>query len=135
MKTKAYTVWKETVIFYLGGMFYCLTELLWRGWTHGSMFLLGGLCFYLVGGLDRHFRISILAQIVLGALIGVVVGGRMFGVGGILAAIPGVAILDFSYHDLFLPWLERRRDLKDMDETNGEAPVIDAADMDENADL
>ena len=61
MKSKAYTVWKETVIFYLGGMFYCLTELLWRGWTHGSMFLLGGL--------DRRFRISILTQIVLGALI------------------------------------------------------------------
>lgn len=69
MKSKAYIVWKETVIFYLGGMFYCLTELLWRGWTHGSMFLLGGLCFYVVGGLDRRFRISVLAQIVLGALI------------------------------------------------------------------
>ena len=67
MKSKLYTVWKETVIFYLGGMFYCLTELLWRGWTHGSMFLLGGLCFYLVGGLDRRFRMPILAQIVLGA--------------------------------------------------------------------
>ncbi len=42
-------------------------------------------------------------------LIGVVVGGRMFGVLGILLAIPGVAIIDFVYRDYFLPWLEKRR--------------------------
>ena len=40
MKKKLYKLWQETVIFYLGGMFYCGVELLWRGWTHGSMFLL-----------------------------------------------------------------------------------------------
>ena len=41
-------------------------------------------------------------------LIGVIVGGRMFGLVGILCAIPGVAILDFAYTERFLPWLERR---------------------------
>lgn len=31
-------------------------ELLWRGWSHGSMFLVGGLCFLLLGKLPRcHF--------------------------------------------------------------------------------
>lgn len=69
MKTKLWRLWRETVIFYLGGMFYCAVELLWRGWTHGSMFLLGGLCFYLVGGLNRRFSIPILWQMLLGALI------------------------------------------------------------------
>lgn len=28
-------------------------ELLWRGWSHGSMFLAGGSCFLLLGKLDQ----------------------------------------------------------------------------------
>ena len=28
-------------------------ELLWRGWTHGSMFLAGGSCFLLLGKLNK----------------------------------------------------------------------------------
>ena len=69
MKAKLYHLWQESVIFYLGGMFYCGVELLWRGWTHGSMFLLGALCFYLVGGLNRRFQMPVLAQMLLGAVI------------------------------------------------------------------
>lgn len=38
---------------YLGGMAYSGLELLWRGRTHGSMFVLGGVCFVLIGGLGR----------------------------------------------------------------------------------
>lgn len=45
--------WKLSLLFYLGGMCYSALELLWRGFTHWSMFLLGGLCFVLVGNLKR----------------------------------------------------------------------------------
>lgn len=69
MRKTLYTLWQETVIFYLGGMFYCGVELLWRGWTHGSMFLLGAVCFYLVGSLDRRWHLPVVWQMVLGALI------------------------------------------------------------------
>ena len=45
-------------------------------------------------------------------LIGIIVGGRMFGVVGILFAIPAVAILDFTYKNYFLnkieEWKEKR---------------------------
>ena len=41
---------KTAVLFYLGGTAYMFLEFLWRGRSHGSMFLLGGLCFLLVGG-------------------------------------------------------------------------------------
>ena len=41
-------------------------------------------------------------------LVGVIVGGRAFGVVGILLAIPGVAILDFLHREYLLPWLEAR---------------------------
>lgn len=46
-------IWKKTVLFYLGGCMYLVLELLWRGWSHGSMFLAGGTCFLLIGHLGE----------------------------------------------------------------------------------
>lgn len=46
-------IWKLCFLFYLGGMCYAGLELLWRGFSHGSMFVLGGICFVLVGNLKR----------------------------------------------------------------------------------
>lgn len=40
-------------------------------------------------------------------LVGIVAGGKMFGVIGILLAIPMVAIIDMLYHDFFLPFMEK----------------------------
>jgi predicted PurR-regulated permease PerM len=42
-------------------------------------------------------------------LICIIVGGRMFGVVGILIAIPFAAISDFIFREYFIPWLKRRR--------------------------
>ncbi len=53
-------------------------------------------------------------------LIGVIVGGNMFGVVGILLAIPVVAILDLTYSSYFLPWLENRRKTADSSAAVGE---------------
>lgn len=45
-------------------------ELLWRGWSHGSMFLAGGLCFLLIGHLnDVRPRLPLLPRAAAGALI------------------------------------------------------------------
>ena len=41
-------------------------------------------------------------------IVSIVVGGNIFGVVGILLAIPFAAILDFVYKEAFLPWLEAR---------------------------
>lgn len=41
-------------------------------------------------------------------LVGIVAGGRMFGVIGILLAIPMIAIIDMLYHDFFLPFMEKQ---------------------------
>ena len=61
-------IWKTAVLFYLGGSAYMMLEFLWRGRSHGSMFLLGGLCFLLVGGvLGRATRIPLAMRLVLGA--------------------------------------------------------------------
>lgn len=45
--------WKNILLFLVGGLGYVGLECLWRGWSHGSMFLAGGSCFLLLGKLDR----------------------------------------------------------------------------------
>ena len=46
-------IWKNTVLFCLGGMGYVGLELLWRRRSHGSMFVLGGACFLALGALRK----------------------------------------------------------------------------------
>ncbi|MCR4896044.1 MAG: AI-2E family transporter [Lachnospiraceae bacterium] len=47
-------------------------------------------------------------------LITVIVGGRMFGIPGILLAIPFAAIFTFVYEEVILPWFVEKRDLREM---------------------
>ena len=44
---------KNGALFCVGGWGYMGLEFLWRGYSHGSMFLAGGVCFLLLGGLSR----------------------------------------------------------------------------------
>jgi hypothetical protein len=44
---------KQIILFILGGLGYMGLECLWRGWSHGSMFLAGGSCFLLLGKLEN----------------------------------------------------------------------------------
>lgn len=45
-------LWRSAILCYIGGMSYVLLELLWRGWSHPSMFLVGGICFVLIGEIN-----------------------------------------------------------------------------------
>ena len=87
-------IWKTMVIFYFGGMLYLGLELLWRGWSHGSMFILGGLCFLLIGLLDKVFpRMPVLAQMLAGT--GIILAVELYG-GMILNRWLGWAVWDYS---------------------------------------
>lgn len=46
---------KPSVLFAIGGALYILIELLWRGRTHWTMFIVGGICFVLVGLINEVF--------------------------------------------------------------------------------
>lgn len=60
---------KELVIGAIGGSTYVVVELLWRGRSHVSMFLLGGLCFWLIGRLDRREPVPVVVQACQGACL------------------------------------------------------------------
>ena len=40
---------KHLILGTIGGLIYVLLELIWRGYSHWTMFLLGGTCFILLG--------------------------------------------------------------------------------------
>lgn len=42
-------------------------------------------------------------------LIAIIVFGRVFGIIGVLLAIPFAAIIDFTYREVFIVWLEKRK--------------------------
>ncbi|MCI5605504.1 MAG: hypothetical protein ACI4C7_08095 [Clostridia bacterium] len=62
---------KYFILFSLGGIFYIIIELLWRGYSHWSMFILGGLCFVLIGVINEFytFDIPLFIQMLIGAFI------------------------------------------------------------------
>lgn len=43
-------------LFAVGGLAYTAVELLWRRRTHPSMFVVGGLCFHLIGRIHARFH-------------------------------------------------------------------------------
>lgn len=46
---------KPSALFGVGGVLYILIELMWRGRTHWTMFIVGGICFLLVGLINEIF--------------------------------------------------------------------------------
>ena len=46
-------------------------------------------------------------------LVFLVVGGKIWGVPGVLLAIPLAAILTYIYNEIVLPWLKERKIVKD----------------------
>lgn len=45
---------KGLVLFLIGGATYALLEVIWRGYTHVTMFVLGGVLFILLGALNEN---------------------------------------------------------------------------------
>ena len=60
---------EKSAMFLLGGVGYVSLELVWRGWSHFSMFLAGGSCFLLLGRLDKVKKLPLWCRGVLGSVI------------------------------------------------------------------
>ena len=71
-------------------------ETLWRGYSHVSMFILGGLCFILIGLISEHyfkFQKNIIKQMVISSLI-ITALELVFGL--VLNVRLGLGIWDYS---------------------------------------
>ena len=78
----------------LGGLLYILVELIWRGYSHWTMVLLGGVCFVLIGLLDEiQQKPPVLLQMLQGASI---VTFLEFITGCVLNLWLGLGVWDYS---------------------------------------
>lgn len=62
----------EGILFLIGGRLYTWIEIIWRGWTHWTMFYMGGGCFVIMGLINEHmlpWSMPLLWQAVLSACI------------------------------------------------------------------
>lgn len=90
-------MFKHLIIFSLGGIFYLMIEMLWRGYSHWSMFVLGGACFLIIGLINEHSRGRIILplQMLIGAAAITVLE---FAVGYVVNIKMGLNV--WSYYDM-----------------------------------
>lgn len=70
MEKRAYNFFKYITIFLTGGIIYMIMEMIWRGHTHISMGILGGICVVLIGIINEIYHdIPLLYQAPLGSII------------------------------------------------------------------
>jgi len=62
---------KYSFLFLLGGLLYYTIEILYRGYSHPSMYILGGICFICIGLLNEFHidQISLISQMLVSAFI------------------------------------------------------------------
>lgn len=87
---------KYPILFIIGGSSYFYLELLWRGYSHLSMAILGGVCFILIGLINENYYTSkkpLLLQQIISCLI---ITGLEFIFGLILNIWLGMGIWDYS---------------------------------------
>lgn len=83
------------ILFLVGGSVYVMIELLWRGRSYPSMFILGGICFYLIGLINEKYPwdMPLISQMFISSII-VTTFEFIFGV--ILNIILKLGIWDYS---------------------------------------
>lgn len=73
---------------------YGLIEIFWRGDTHISMFLVGGLCFFIIGNLDEHgYKPCLIVQASLSCAV--ITAAELFS-GIIVNMLLGLDVWDYS---------------------------------------
>lgn len=116
---------KYVLLFLIGGIGYGALELLWRGYTHWTMILAGGICFTLFSIISDIFEDanlfikSIIAAITItvvelsfGVIFNIILGMNVWDYGNIPLNFLGQICLRFSLlwfllSSLFLPFAEK----------------------------
>lgn len=88
-------LFKVGCLFLIGGAIYILIELIYRGYSHWTMFILGGLCFVLIGGVNEYipWEMPLWLQAGIGAVI---ITALEFICGCIVNLVLGWNVWDYS---------------------------------------
>lgn len=86
---------KYICLFVTGGLLYNIVELVYRGWTHWTMFFLGGICFICLGLINEviSWKMPLWQQVLTGACI---ITGLEFVTGCIVNLGLGWDVWDYS---------------------------------------
>lgn len=94
MQKRNKSVWTWLGVFLTGGGMYSMLEILWRGYTHWTMAVTGGLCLALLHGLNRLCaRWALVFRCLLGTAI---ITTIELAVGLIVNRGAGLAVWDYS---------------------------------------
>lgn len=82
-------------LFFVGGLLYYLIEVVWRGYSHWTMYCLGGLCFVCIGLINEviPWEMPLWLQGIIGALVITVLE---FAVGCVVNIVLGWNVWDYS---------------------------------------
>lgn len=71
LQSRQQFIFKYLFLFLVGGFTYFYMEILFRGFSHFSMIICGGLAFIFCGAINQitHFRISLISQMILSMFI------------------------------------------------------------------
>lgn len=86
---------KEIILWLIGGLLYMGIELMWRGYSHWTMFALGGLCFVCLGRINEviPWNMPLWQQALIGTAI---ITGLEFITGCIVNLWLGWNVWDYS---------------------------------------
>ncbi len=86
---------KEPILFCVGGIAYNVVEVLYRGYTHWTMFVVGGLCFILIGLINEIFswETALWKQMLIG---GAAITAVEFVAGCVINLLLGWDVWDYS---------------------------------------
>ena len=86
---------KEIILWLIGGLLYMGIELMWRGYSHWTMFVLGGICFVLLGRINEliPWDMPLWQQMLIGTAI---ITGLEFVTGCIVNLWLGWNVWDYS---------------------------------------
>lgn len=88
-------VLKHATLALIGGCIYYAIEIAWRGHSHWTMAVLGGICFVLVGGINEYFPWSM--PLALQGVIGAAIITALEFVSGVALNVwLGLGIWDYS---------------------------------------
>lgn len=86
---------KNMTLCCVGGALYIVIELLWRGYSHWTMFILGGICFFYIGLINEEFTwdMPLVKQMFIGAIV-ITMWEFLFGI--IVNGVYNLNVWDYS---------------------------------------